>query len=251
MAKPIVGVTSCVKVLDGQNYHHVGEKYHRAIAECTSALPLAIPSIADILDNDALLDTVDGLLFTGSPSNVFPPRYGVGESAEAEPYDPVRDAMTLPLLEQAIQRGIPTLAICRGFQELNVACSGTLHARVHELDGRQDHRRPENPDLDVQYGTKHSISLLKDGLLSSILETRGPIEVNSLHWQAVDKLGVSLQIEAWADDSTVEAISMPNSKGFLLGIQWHPEYKAKENPISAAIFSAFDQAIQDYRHSKQ
>ena len=251
MAQPIIGVTSCVKVLESQNYHHVGEKYHRAIAECTSALPLSIPSIADAIDKEALLDTVDGLLFTGSPSNVFPPRYNKEESAEAEPYDPIRDAMTLPLLGRAIERGVPTLAICRGFQELNVVCSGTLHARVHELEGRQDHRRPEDPDLDVQYGVKHSISLTKDGILASILGDKDRIDVNSLHWQAIDQLGKGLKIEALADDTTVEAVSMPGSKGFLLGIQWHPEYKAKDNPISSAIFSAFDQAVVAHRQSKQ
>lgn len=250
MAKPIVGVTSCVKVLDGQNYHHVGEKYHRSIAECTSALPLSIPSMADSLDAEALLEAVDGLMFTGSPSNVYPTRYGKEESPEAEPYDPIRDAMTLPLLQMAIDRGIPTLAICRGFQELNVVCSGSLHARVHEVEGRLDHRRPEDPDLDVQYGVKHSISVTSGGLLAKILGSDTDIEVNSLHWQAVDRLGEGLQIEAQAPDSTVEAISMPGSKGFLLGIQWHPEYKAKDNPISSAIFSAFDEAIKAHKAAK-
>lgn len=244
MTKPIVGVTSCVIVLDGQNYHHVGEKYHRSVAECTSALPLAIPSMMDAMDCEALLDRVDGLLFTGSPSNVYPPRYGSDESLEAEPYDQVRDAMTLPLLEQAIERGIPTLAICRGFQELNVVCSGTLHARVHEIEDRMDHRRPEDPDLEIQYGPKHKVSLTQGGLLASILQDKDHIDVNSLHWQAVDQLGTGLQVEAFADDGTVEAISLPGSKGFLLGIQWHPEYRAKDNAVSSAIFAAFDKALQ-------
>jgi putative glutamine amidotransferase len=242
--RPIVGVTSCIKSSEGQRYHHAGEKYHRAIAECTNAIPLAIPSMGDVLDADAVIDVLDGVLFTGSPSNVFPPRYGVAENASAEPYDQIRDAMTLPLLSRAIERGIPVLAICRGFQELNVVTGGSLHARVHELSDRMDHRRPDDPSVEVQYGPVHSITLRKESLLASILNSAGSVDVNSLHWQAIDRLGDSLQINATAPDGTIEAVSMPTAKGFVLGVQWHPEYEAKNNAVSRAIFAAFNNALR-------
>lgn len=255
MSLPLVGVTSCTFTEDtaenaGQAYYKVGDKYMRSVMESVGALPVLLPAFGDKLDIDAVLDRMDGLLFTGSVSNVHPNNYDAEASKAAEPYDPIRDATTLPLLKAAVERGMPTLCICRGFQELNVVMGGTLYPRVHEINGRDDHRRPDGP-IEVQYGPKHTLNLTDGGLLGDIVKSAGlkkPLSVNSLHYQAVNDLGQGLRIDAVAPDGTVEAMSLEKPNGFMLAVQWHPEYKSTENALSRAIFDAFAKAIAEHRN---
>ncbi len=245
MATALVGVPACVRDVEGQPFHTVGDKYVRAQAVCAGVTPLMVPSLGeDLMDLHALVRRLDGLMMTGSPSNVHPEHYGLAESIEAEPFDRVRDATTLHLIRLALEEGLPFLAICRGFQELNVALGGSLHARVHELADRMDHRRPDHPELDVQYGPKHPVRLRRNGPLAELAggET---LMVNSLHWQALDRLAEGLTAEAWAEDGTVEAVSVCDAPGFALGVQWHPEYKAWENPFSKRLFEDFGSAVQE------
>nr|MDJ0980030.1 gamma-glutamyl-gamma-aminobutyrate hydrolase family protein [Kiloniellales bacterium] len=145
---PLIGLPACSKQIGDQSYHTIGDKYVRAVAEASEAVPLVFPALAGLSDIPAILAGLDGIVLTGSPSNVHPGHYGQAPSPKAEPYDEARDATTLPLIRAALAQGLPLLAICRGFQELNVALGGTLHARVHELPGRMDHRRPQHEDLD-------------------------------------------------------------------------------------------------------
>lgn len=241
--KPLVGVPACIKRIDDAPFHSVQDKYLRAVAEAAGCLPLVIPAYGDEVEPARLIEMLDGLMLTGSPSNVHPTRYGRAAHPEAEPHDPERDATTLPLIGLALEAGLPLFAICRGFQELNVALGGTLHAEVHNLPGRQDHRRPKNPDLDVQYGPKHSIRLTPGGAFAALLGA-SEIEVNSLHNQGLDRIAERLVVEAEAADGTVEAVSVKDARGFALGVQWHPEYKALENPVSVRLFAAFGDACR-------
>jgi putative glutamine amidotransferase len=186
-------------------------------------------------------------MMTGSPSNVHPSHYGQAETPEAEPFDTARDSTSLALIRLALAEGVPLLAICRGYQELNVALGGTLHARVHELPGRMDHRRPQHPELDVQYGPRHPVTLRAGGPLAALAEAAGidgPLMVNSLHWQGLDRLAEGLVVEAEAEDGTPEAVSLRGARAFALGVQWHPEYKAWENPFSRQLFAAFGAAAR-------
>lgn len=243
---PLVGVPACVRDVDGQPFHTVGDKYVRALAVSAGVAPLMIPSLGDgLVDLRRLVRGLDGLMMTGSPSNVHPSYYGQAETPEAEPFDRARDATTLALITIALEEGVPFLAICRGFQELNVALGGSLHARVHELPGRQDHRRPQHPELDVQYGSAHPVTLRAGGPFAELAAAagiEGPLMVNSLHWQALDRVAERLVVEAEAEDGTPEAVSVRGAKAFALGVQWHPEYKAWENPFSRALFEAFGKA---------
>lgn len=240
---PLIALPACRLDKEGQSFHTIGDKYVRAVAEAAGCLPMMLPSLAGLIDPAEVVRRVDGLVLTGSPSNVHPERYGVAEHEKAAPFDTWRDSVTLPLIEAALAEGLPLLAICRGMQELNVALGGTLHARVHEIEGRADHRRPESEDLDMQYSPRHCVSVTKGGLLEEIVGAR-EIEVNSLHWQAVDTPAPGLRIEARAEDGTVEAVSLPAARGFLLGVQWHPEYRATENPVSMKLFQAFAEAAR-------
>lgn len=242
--RPVIGVPADIRLIDGQPFHAVGDKYLRAIVQATDGLPLVIPAFGPDLDLSDLVARLDGLLLTGSPSNVHPRHYGLEAHPHAEPYDEERDITTLPLIHETLEQGLPMLAICRGMQELNVALGGTLHHRVHEIEGRLDHRRPQHDELDVQYGPKHTISLTPGGAFQALAGS-DELTVNSLHWQGADRLAPGLAVEAVAPDGTVEAVRVKDAKAFALGVQWHPEYKVLENDFSVKLFSAFGAAASE------
>jgi len=242
---PLIVVPACVKDIDNQPFHTVGDKYVRAIAVSARGLPVMLPSLEELIDLPELVSRLDGFMLTGSPSNVHPDRYGQPATPEAEPYDQRRDATILPLIEEILAQDVPLLAICRGFQELNVALGGTLHARVHELPDRLDHRRPQHEDPDVQYGDNHMVHFTPGGAFAEIAGGTD-LMINSLHWQALDRVAERLEIEGTAPDGTIEAVRVKDAKGFALGVQWHPEYKSWENPFSTKLFSAFGEAARQH-----
>lgn len=222
--------------------HQANDEYIVAVRDGAGALPLLIPATDDPLPVEDILAAVDGLLFTGAPSNVAPAQYGATARPGTE-LDVRRDATTLPLLRAAIAAGKPLLAICRGFQELNVALGGSLHQHVHEIPGRLDHREPQNaPSRDVEYAPAHPVTLSPDGLLAR-LSGQAEAMVNSLHHQGIDRLAPGLAVEAVAPDGQIEGVSLPDAKGFVLGVQWHPEWAWAENPLSRAIFKGFGAAL--------
>lgn len=241
---PVVGVPMCVKFIDGQNYHTVGEKYLTALIEGSGVYPLSYPALGTALPVEALLDHVDGLLFTGSPSNVAVEHYNGDPDRDGSPQDPGRDAVTLPLLRAALARDIPLLCICRGFQELNVALGGTLHTKIHELPGKLDHRGADGP-YDEIYKPAHLLHLEKSSTFAGIFGAP-EITVNSVHWQGIDKPGQGLIVEGHAPDGVIEAVRVAG-KRFALGVQWHPEYRCTENPESMKLFQAFGDAVRAYR----
>jgi putative glutamine amidotransferase len=242
---PIVGIPCDHRMVGKHPFHMVGEKYIRAIRESTGAVPLLIPSLSPAIPPEEILASVDGLLFTGSPSNVAPQHYSGATPREGVLQDVNRDATTLPLLKAAIAAGVPTMSFCRGFQELNVAMGGSLHQHVQELPGRLDHRENLDAPLDEQYGPAHEVRVIEGGLLASIVRERH-FQVNSLHSQGIDRLAPSLHADAIAPDETIEAVSMPEAKGFVLGLQWHPEWRWSENPVSREIFAAFAEAVTQH-----
>ena len=229
-------------------FHMVGEKYIAAVRDGADALPLLIPVLEQPLAIDELLRSIDGFLFTGSPSNVSPHHYRGAGPREGVLLDERRDSTTLPLLKAAIECGAPILCLCRGFQELNVAFGGTLHQHVQEVEGRLDHREDKDASLDIQYGPAHEVRVTQGGLLSRLV---GPktFNVNSLHAQGIDCLASQLHADAVAPDGTVEAVSMPGARGFLLGLQWHPEWRWRENDVSRTIFAAFGSALRERARS--
>ncbi|MGE8360735.1 gamma-glutamyl-gamma-aminobutyrate hydrolase family protein [Pseudomonas sp.] len=240
---PLIGVTACTKQIGLHPYHIAGDKYVRAVADGAGGLPLIIPALAELLDSPTLLDNLDGLLFTGSPSNVEPHHYSGPASAPGTLHDPARDRTTLPLIRQAIEAGIPVLGICRGFQEMNVAFGGTLHQAVHDVDGLMDHREPADEPLDVQYGPRHPLQVQPGGVLDGLGLPR-EIMVNSIHGQGVQRLAPGLRVEALAPDGLIESFSVEGAKSFALGVQWHPEWQVRSNPNYLALFQAFGEACR-------
>src|SRR5215471_2125687 len=222
---PLIGIPTCVRTINERAFHTVNDRYPNAVIDAAGCLPIVIPACGHKMDLGALLDSLDGLLLTGSPSNVEPYHYGGSPSLEGTLHDPDRDSTTLPLIREAVRRDIPVLAICRGIQELNVALGGTLHQRVHELPGRLNHRsRRDSPD--GPYGPAHGVVLTSGGLLASLAGTT-EVMVNSLHSQGIDRPGPALRVEAVAPDGQIEAVSLPGAR-FVVGVQWHPEYKAMD-----------------------
>ncbi len=240
---PIVAVAADVKDIDGFAWHAAIDIYLEAIVHGAGAIPLVLPSLGDAIDFDALLARIDGVLLPGSRSNVHPSRYGEPPSRKAEPHDPARDTVTLPLIRATLRHGVPLFAICRGMQELNVALGGTLVAEVRELPGRSDHRAPEHDEHDMRFAIRQDVAVRAGGVLAGILGP-GTVRVNSLHRQAIGRLAEDLAIEATAPDGTIEAVRVRDSAGFALGVQWHPEYWVRTDAPSAKLFAAFGAAMR-------
>jgi putative glutamine amidotransferase len=248
-ARPLIGIPADRRVVGAHPCHMVGEKYAQAVMDAAGAVPLVIPSLAEELGFDELLERLDGLLFTGSPSNVEPQRYRGPPSTPGTLHDPARDATTLPLIRKAVGAGVPVFGICRGFQEMNVAYGGTLHQKLHEVPGHLDHRDDESQPLEVQYGPAHEVTLEPGGMLRA-LATGDRIRVNSLHSQGIDRLGDDLTVEARAPDGVVEAFRVRAAPRFALAVQWHPEWQVMANPFSRALFAAFGQAAAERAQSR-
>jgi putative glutamine amidotransferase len=219
----------------------VGEKYIRAVVEAAGGIPLLIPAFGEQIQSEELLDHVDGILFTGSTSNVEPRLYDGPPSDPGTLHDPLRDATTIPLIPKAVDAGVPVFGICRGFQEMNVAFGGSLHQKLHTVPGYLDHRDDDSQPLDVQYAPAHDVLLEPGGLLRA-LAGADRVRVNSLHSQGVDRLGKHLIVEARAPDGVVEAFRVKDAPRFAVAVQWHPEWQVMSNPFSRALFAAFGAA---------
>jgi putative glutamine amidotransferase len=226
-------------------FHVVGEKYIAAVRDGAGVLPFLIPVLDPPITPEELLPHVDGLLFTGSLSNVAPHRYGGHEPRDPKLLDEARDASTLPLMRIAEDAAMPMFAICRGFQEINVAFGGTLHQHMDE-SGFEDHSVGERKrNLDRAYGPVHDVIVAPGGVLHSLVHM-DRFKVNSLHSQGIDRLAPPLRKEAVAPDGAIEAVSMPDAKAFLLAVQWHPEWRHWEDPVSKAMFAAFGDAVREH-----
>ena len=242
-SKPLIGIPADRRLLGAHPFHCVGEKYIAAVADGARAIPVLIPALGDGLDLEDLLERFDGLMLTGSPSNVQPHHYGGPASDPGTLHDPERDATTLPMIPRAIAAGMPVLAICRGFQEMNVAFGGTLWQKLQEVDGFRDHREDKDQPVDVQYAPAHPVQLVPGGLLAK-LAGRDRLDVNSLHAQGVQQLGAGLAVEATAPDGVIEAFRAVDAPAFAVGVQWHPEWKMQTNDFSRALFGAFGDAAR-------
>lgn len=238
---PLIGVSACRQQIGKNASHTVGDKYVEAAGY--AGIPLILPARDVGSDPLALLSILNGIVFTGSPSNVEPHHYNGAASVAGTRHDQARDRLTLPLLRAAIAAGVPVLCICRGFQELNVALGGSLHQRVQELPGYLDHREPQDAPLEEQYGPRHLVRTEAGGLFERF-GLPEQFEVNSLHSQGIDRLAAGLRVEARAPDGLIEAVSMLDAPGLVLGVQWHPEWRFAENPVSLRLFKAFREACK-------
>ncbi|MDO9294149.1 MAG: gamma-glutamyl-gamma-aminobutyrate hydrolase family protein [Hydrogenophaga sp.] len=220
----------------------LGDKYARAVKVGAQAQPVMFP-LAETGDISDLLAMVDGVMLTGSPSNVHPSHFDEDVADPSLPLDPARDLLTLALVKACVHEGVPLLGVCRGFQEINVALGGRLHQRVHEVPGLADHREPKTAPFEEQYAPSHPIRLAP----GSVFEAwAGGAEamVNSLHGQGISQLAPGLEALGHAPDGLVEAFGVKGAHTFAYAVQFHPEWRCWEAPFYAAIFEAFGKACR-------
>ncbi len=243
--KPLIGISCCTKQFGvfGMPNHAASDTYIRATEQVIGAVPVLIPASGSAACTETLLGRLDGIILTGSRSNVQPSLYGGPPHPEGVHEDPARDAATLPLIRAAIAAGVPVLAICRGLQELNVALGGSLHQRIQELPGRLDHSTPLQASSKVRIGKAHAIRVVPGTWLHR-LAGASEIAVNSLHNQGIDRLAPGLVAEGMAPDGLIEAVRVANAPGFAVGVQWHPEYDFQTDAVSRRIFAAFADAVR-------
>jgi len=246
MMKPLVGISCCRKQFGsfGSPNHAASDTYVRAVDHVVGATPVLIPANGEAADIASLLLRLDGIILTGSRSNVRPDYYEGPPHVEGTPEDEARDAVTLPLIRGAIAAGVPLLAICRGLQELNVALGGSLHQRLQDLAGHFDHSTPMQPSARLRTAKAHAVRLVPGGLIHRLAATT-EIAVNSLHNQGIDVLAPGLAIEGTAPDGTIEAVHVIGAPAFAYGVQWHPEYDFETDPLSRRIFTAFGDAVRE------
>lgn len=250
MKQPLVAVSTDIRHFEKYTWHAAPDQYLEAAIAVAGVLPVLVPSFGERLDIDGLLARVDGVMLTGSKTNVNPTLYGKEAIERNGPYDDRRDATTLPLIRRAIELGVPLLAICRGIQELNVALGGSLATEIQEMEGRMDHRAAPSEDQDERFAIHQTVRIEAGSCLAGIFGA-GEIVVNSLHRQGIGELAPRLAVEAVAGDGTVEAVSVVDAPGFAIGVQWHPEYWAGSDDASARIFRAFGDATRHYAETSR
>jgi putative glutamine amidotransferase len=244
--RPIVIVPACTRDFGEHPYHAAQYKYVDALVLGADCAPMILPSLGAALDLETVFGLCDGIMLTGSASNVHPSYYSEDVLDPSLPQDQARDETTLPLVRAAVARGVPIIAICRGFQEMNVALGGSLLQAVQSVAGHFDHREKPELGMDEQYGDAHKVQLVQGGMLERLLGV-AEIPVNSLHGQGVNTLAPGLVVEATAEDGLVEAFTVGTSPGFTLAVQWHPEWRITHNPYSMKMFGAFGQACREYQ----
>ncbi len=239
---PWIGLPADTLEQDGLLFHKLGDKYARALTEVSRVHPLLIPSMGHDMELADLVDGLDGLVITGALANVHPSRFGQAATPAHEPYDEARDATTFPLIELALEKAVPLFCICRGHQELNVVMGGAVDTEIQDKPGIDEHRGI-GETVEERYRPKHKIIIEPDSTLHRILGKTETM-VNTVHRQAISRLANGLTVEARAEDGTIEAVSVDGASGFNISVQWHPEYRAKDNPDSVKLFEAFGDAAR-------
>jgi putative glutamine amidotransferase len=198
-----------------------------------AARAAGLEPVPQLADHPLSLEGFQGLILLGG-SDVNPARYGETPQPETEDIDDERDAVELELIDEALARDLPLLAICRGLQILNVSQGGTL---IQHL-GSELHQ----PGYADKGQTAHEITIEPDTLLAQVAGA-DRWRVNSRHHQAAGKVGAGLRVSARAEDGTVEALERPD-KHFVLAVQWHPEDQYTKDAAQLRIFTHFREALR-------
>jgi putative glutamine amidotransferase len=240
-ARPVLGVTCCNRRMGGEAGQAVIDRYVAAAMRWADAAALLVPALPGLMSAREVIGRLDGVLLTGSPSNVEPARYGEAPADPPGPFDPDRDAMALGLIDAALEAGRPVFGVCRGLQEINVAFGGTL-ARELAADCAR-HHAPDGASLGEMFAHVHEVDLTPGGVLQAALG-RDRLEVNSVHYQGVGRLGQGLQVEARSTDGRVEAVFAGSAPAPVLAVQWHPEWETGSDASSRAFFRLLGRALR-------
>jgi putative glutamine amidotransferase len=239
--RPVLGVIACNRIVGVEPAQAVMERYIRAAMTHADVAALIIPSLPDLMSAAEVAPRLDGVLLTGTPSNVAPERYG--EKAGEGPFDEGRDEIALSMVGRMIDAGKPVFGVCRGFQEINVAMGGSLRGDTSSSAELLQHHAPEGASFDAMFEHLHPVHLSEGGMLARALG-KADLTVNSVHFQGVGKLGNGLTVEATAPDGLVEAYSARPNGAPVVAVQWHPEWDASTNPDSQAFFRLLGRAMR-------
>jgi putative glutamine amidotransferase len=240
--KPLIGVPVSVTLTVRRKVRNHGsaERYLRAVAGGSGAVPMLIPALPDHFDARDMARRLDGLFLTGGRANIEPHHFGGAPFPEDEIRDPDRDAIVLPLIRACLDEGVPIMGVCRGIQELNVALGGSLHYRVHLVEGMLDHRRQRRRQT---YANRHPVALTAGGMFER-LASQGEVIVNSLHGQGIDRLAAGLSVEARAPDGLIEGVRVDDAETFAVAVQWHAEHDYEDHVLSGPLFREFGSAAR-------
>lgn len=246
MTRPVVGIIGNQYLQNDQYPVHAGGKMNsEAVAAVSGCMPLLIPADPRFVSVQELMETCDGFLLTGGRPNVHPSEYGEEATEAHGEFDQARDAIVLPLVRACVERGQPFLAICRGFQEVNVALGGSLHPEIRDLPGRMNHRMPPDGTLEEKFELRHEVAFSEGGVFHGLMGAQS-VMTNTLHGQGIKEPGARVEIDGHAPDGTPEATYIKDAPGFTLSVQWHPEWNAENDPVSRPLFEAFGQATRDW-----
>ncbi len=242
--RPVIGIIGNSHLINDQYPAHAGGTMNsEAVAHVSGCLPLLVPADPRLISVAELLDVCDGFLLTGGRPNVHPEEYGECETPAHGAFDRARDAVVLPLIRACVERGQPFLGVCRGFQEVNVAMGGTLYPEIRDLPGRMNHRMPPDGTLEEKFALRHPVTFTENGVFHRLLGAR-EVMTNTLHGQGIKRAGTRIVIDGHAPDGTPEAIYVDGARGFTLSVQWHPEWRAGDDPVSRPLFQAFGDAAR-------
>lgn len=241
--RPVLGIICCNREIHEQAAQTVMTRYVLSALTYADAAGLLVPAMPELMHAREVAPRLDGLLLTGTPSNLDPKRYGELADDAPGPFDPARDEMTAHLIEAMLDIGRPVFGICRGFQELNVAFGGTLRRDMAENETLIAHHAPSDLSFADYFAHTHPVKLTSDGVLKRAYG-QDELDVVSVHYQGVDKLGHGLKVEAVAPDGVIEAVSANVNGAPVLAVQWHPEWKAYENAQSQLFFRLLGRALR-------
>ncbi len=243
-SRPRIGIIGNLYLLNDQYpAHATGTMNSEAVAYVAGCMPLAVPSDPALVSTEELLDTFDGFVFTGGRPNVHPEEYGEAETEAHGTFDRARDGVALPLIRALVERGQPFLAICRGFQEVNVAMGGSLYPEIRDLPGRMNHRMPPDGTLEEKFALRHPVTFSEGGPFHRLMGAQ-EVMTNTLHGQGIKQPGARVVIDGHAPDGTPEAIYIDGAPGFGLAVQWHPEWDAANDPVSRPLFEGLGDAAR-------
>jgi putative glutamine amidotransferase len=240
-ARPVLGIICCNRIVGVEPAQAVMERYIRAAMTYADVSALLIPSLPDLMAAHEVAPRLDGILLTGTPSNIDAARYG--ENGGDGPFDVGRDEIAFGMINEMINQTKPIFGICRGFQEINVALGGTLRRDVARNPEMLPHHAPDGVAFDAMFDHHHRVALIEGGTLSRTYQ-RPELEVNSVHFQGIGTLAPDLSIEAQAEDGLIEAFSATLSGAQILAVQWHPEWGTQMDPDSQTYFRLLGKALR-------
>ena len=239
--RPVLGIIACNRIVGTEAAQAVMERYIRAAMTYADVAALIVPSLPDLMTAAEVAPRLDGILLTGSPSNVATARYG--ETQGDGPFDEARDEIALSMVGRMIDAQKPVFGICRGFQEINVALGGTLRRDTSESEELIRHHAPDDVSFNAMFDHRHPVELADGGMLADAY-AKTALNVNSVHYQGIGRLADGLSVEARAPDGLVEAYSARPNGAPLLAVQWHPEWGTENDADSQTYFHLLGKAIR-------